>query len=62
MGNELLNSMVSIRPTDQQQTHLGLGLFIANKIAEFHHGKIQIRNRDDQCGVEVFIRLPLSDR
>lgn len=60
MENELLNSMISIRPQEQEQTHLGLGLFIASKITEFHHGEIQIKNRDDQSGVEVIISLPLS--
>ena len=61
MSDELLNSMVSVRPQNKQdKTHLGLGLFIANMICEFHQGKISIHNRQDNLGVEVLVSLPLE--
>ena len=59
MSDELLNSMVSVRPQNKQnKTHLGFGLFIAKMICEFHQGKISIHNRKDQLGVEVVVILP----
>lgn len=60
MTDQLLNSMVSVRAKNtQDKTHLGLGLFIAKMIAEFHQGKIMIQNRQDGLGVDVLLRLPL---
>ena len=60
MSDQLLNSMVSIRQQNhQEQTHLGLGLFIAKMISEFHQGKIRIQNRPDKTGVQVFVSFPL---
>ena len=60
MNEDLLNSMVSVRPPKKQdKTHLGLGLFIAKMITEFHQGEICIQNRQDNLGVEVLVSLPL---
>ncbi|MGF1729393.1 proteobacterial dedicated sortase system histidine kinase [Photobacterium kasasachensis] len=61
MSDQLLNSMVSVR-SQQKQTkpHLGLGLFIARLITQFHHGEIELKNRLDQQGVEVVITLPVQ--
>ena len=62
MQGRLFDSMVSVRtnkgPT--QQPHLGLGLYIARLIAEFHKGRIEISNRKDIKGVVVRVTLPLS--
>lgn len=63
MKDQLLQSMVSIRPDESrhQQSdhpHLGLGLFIANMIAAFHKGSIQLANLPDNTGVCVVITLP----
>jgi K+-sensing histidine kinase KdpD len=56
-----LNSMVSVRAQkSQDKTHLGLGLFIAKMIAEFHQGEIIIENRQDSSGVNVSLSLPLA--
>jgi K+-sensing histidine kinase KdpD len=60
MSNELLNSMVSIRSQKQQdKAHLGLGLFIAKMICQYHQGEITIANRKDNRGVEVLVSLPI---
>lgn len=59
MSDQLLNSMVSVRSQHKQtKPHLGLGLFIARLITEYHQGKIQLKNRVDRKGVEVVITLP----
>ncbi|WP_372880947.1 proteobacterial dedicated sortase system histidine kinase [Psychromonas sp.] len=60
MADQLLNSMVSVRSGNtQDKVHLGLGLFIAKMICEFHLGDIKIHNRRDHLGVEGMVRLPL---
>ena len=45
MEEQLFNSMVSVRDgKTQAEPHLGLGLYIARLIAEFHGGEIQAHN------------------
>ena len=58
MTNELFNSMISFRDkrTDAGP-HLGLGLFIARLIAEFHGGVISADNLIDTEGVCFSISL-----
>ena len=58
MQGRLFESMVSVR--DAQGTkgpHLGLGLYVARLIAEFHGGSIEARNRADGEGVVVRARF-----
>jgi two-component system sensor histidine kinase ChvG len=62
LTDQLLNSMVSVRTEkSQDKTHLGLGLFIAKMIAEFHQGEIMIQNRQDRLGVDVLLSLPIAE-
>lgn len=58
MAGNLFESMVSIRQHKGDQAHLGLGLYIVRLIVEFHRGKVQARNRDDNSGVEFMVSLP----
>jgi two-component system sensor histidine kinase ChvG len=54
MHNQLLNSMISVRKsTSAEQSHLGLGLYIANMIAQYHAGVLSIDNLPDHSGVVV---------
>lgn len=60
MQDKLFESMVSMRPQNKQaQPHLGLGLFIARLITEYHHGTIVAKNNKLNDGVEIVITLPL---
>jgi dedicated sortase system histidine kinase len=55
----LFQSMASVRPPAAgDEPHLGLGLYIVQLIAEFHHGKVTARDRSDAEGVEVIVQLP----
>jgi dedicated sortase system histidine kinase len=54
MQHQLLDSMVSVRKQkNSEQPHLGLGLYIAKIIAQFHRGNIRIDNLKDNSGVVV---------
>lgn len=65
MQGRLFESMVSVRKQThkskmgQNETHLGIGLYIARIIAEFHQGHITIENNPDQSGVIATIWLPI---
>jgi two-component system sensor histidine kinase ChvG len=64
MTGELFNSMVSVRGKGDQrdEPHLGLGLYVARLIAEFHGGRINARNLPNSSGVEFNISLPLKNK
>ena len=62
MGDQIFESMVSIRDRGGKRSHLGLGLYVARKIVEFHGGIISAQNRNDgKQGVVVTVRLPLAE-
>jgi dedicated sortase system histidine kinase len=55
----LFRSMASVRPqSGDEEPHLGLGLYIVQLIADFHHGKVSAHDRSDVEGVEVAVQLP----
>jgi dedicated sortase system histidine kinase len=59
-NQDLFQSMVSIRPSSQQHdTHLGLGLYIAKMICEYHQAEINIANNRNLTGLTVTITFPL---
>jgi dedicated sortase system histidine kinase len=62
MQGRLFESMVSIRPhrAGDGGPHLGMGLYIARLIAEFHGGEVSAENRADRTGVIVGVDLPLA--
>jgi K+-sensing histidine kinase KdpD len=60
MEGQLFNSMVSVRQKKENNTpHLGLGLYIARMIAEFHGGHIKAANLEDGQGVCFSMVFPV---
>jgi signal transduction histidine kinase len=53
----VFDPMFSQREALGNELHLGVGLFIAKKIAQAHHGDIRIQNRKDKLGVNVIVTL-----
>ncbi len=61
LQEQIFDSMVSIRPKSTGKSHLGLGLYVARQIAEFHGGSIRAENRSDGIsGVVFIITLPMA--
>ena len=60
----LFGAMISSRPDRagprNDGPHLGLGLYIARLVAEFHGGTIDAANLADGGGVAVTVTLPLA--
>ena len=60
MRGRLFESMISVRAASGAATpHLGLGLYVARLIAEFHGGSIAAVNLPGGDGVAVGVRIPL---
>jgi dedicated sortase system histidine kinase len=61
MRGRLFDSMVSLRgERGGQGPHLGLGLYVARLIAEFHGGTIEAADLPAGDGVAVRVRMPLA--
>lgn len=61
LAARLFNVMVSMRQGEQGGgLHLGLGLYVARLIAEFHGGRIAALNCPDGSGVEMRVTLPVA--
>ncbi|MEX2488826.1 MAG: proteobacterial dedicated sortase system histidine kinase [Pseudomonadales bacterium] len=59
MRDRLFDSMVSVRSHgDGKGSHLGLGLYIARIITEYHGGRISLTDREDTEGVVATVYLP----
>ena len=61
MSGRLFDSMVSVRDESAGDTpHLGLGLYVARLIAEFHGASIEAQNLPAADGVALRVRFPLA--
>lgn len=59
----MFESLVSLRHgRADDEPHLGLGLYIARQIAEFHGGTIEAANLPSNEGVVFNVRLPKRDQ
>jgi len=59
--DSLFTGMVSQRSRNDGKPHLGIGLYIAQRIAQQHGGDIEILNRSDIGGVLVSLVLPVGN-
>jgi dedicated sortase system histidine kinase len=62
MRTRLFESMISVRdaPASASTPHLGLGLYVARVIAQFHGGAIAASNLPGGDGVVLGVRIPLA--
>jgi dedicated sortase system histidine kinase len=62
LRGKLFGSMISSRSGSRrdQEPHLGLGLYVARLIAEFHGGTIAAENLLAAGGVAIVVRLPVQ--
>jgi two-component system sensor histidine kinase ChvG len=61
MRTRLFESMISVREAPGAGTpHLGLGLYVARLIAQFHGGTIAASNLASGDGVALGVRIPLA--
>jgi dedicated sortase system histidine kinase len=61
MRTRLFESMISVRDASGTATpHLGLGLYVARLIAQFHGGTIAASNLASGDGVALGVRIPLA--
>jgi signal transduction histidine kinase len=62
MQAQLFESMVSLRPKNNQKNapHLGLGLYIVRLIVNYHGGNVAAKNLSTGDGVIFSIELPLQ--
>ncbi len=59
LEEQLFSSMISVRNSkDKSEPHLGLGLYIARLIAEFHEGELEAKNLETGEGVVFTVKLP----
>jgi signal transduction histidine kinase len=60
MANHIFDSMVSVRETSkQQEPHLGLGLYMARLICDFHKASIEAINQDN--GVAFVVKFSADE-
>jgi len=59
MRDNLFESMVSVRSRKNNQSHLGLGLYIVRLIVKFHQGEVCANNLSDGSGVIFQLSFPL---
>lgn len=61
MHERLFDSMVSVRESSKNtQPHLGLGLYIARLICQFHQGSIKATNHHNPQGVTMTMSFPCA--
>ena len=61
LEGQLFDSMISVRGSkNKQEPHLGLGLYIARLITEFHRGNLEAKNLKTGDGVVFTVKLPIT--
>lgn len=57
--NHLCSGIMSHRQGTAGEPHLGIGLYVASRIANYHNGSLEVFNRSNNAGVCVTTRLPI---
>lgn len=57
--NHLCSGIMSHRQGTAGEPHLGIGLYVASRIANYHNGSLEVFNRSNNGGVCVTTRLPI---
>ena len=60
--NNLCSGIISHRQGVIGEPHLGIGLYVASKIAKYHNGSLTIFNSKDGDGVCVVVKLPVVSK
>lgn len=60
MRHQLFDSLVSVRASQGDKPHLGLGLYIVMLIVDFHRGRVEAENLADGSGVRISVTLPIT--
>lgn len=60
LDGRLFESLVSSRTATETRPHLGLGLYIARLIADFHRGVMLASNLPDSSGVAIAVLIPAA--
>jgi K+-sensing histidine kinase KdpD len=58
--DSLFHGMYSRRPDRSVRPHLGIGLYIANRIARQHDGDLRVTNSADKQRVSACLKLPVE--
>ncbi len=61
MQGRLFDSMVSLRESEGDTPHLGLGLYIVRLVADLHHGGVRADDLRDGTGVRLSVLLAGTD-
>ena len=60
LQDRLFDPMISLRDSESEEVHLGLGLHIVRLIAEFHGGSVRADNMPAKAGVIFTLALPAT--
>ena len=59
--DSIFNSLTSYRMKKNREVHLGLGLYIANLITNFHNGRLEAKNNQQELSVSFILTIPNQD-
>lgn len=57
--NSIFSSLTSYRTKKAQDAHLGIGLYIARLISQFHNGKLEALNNEHNQSVSFILTIPI---
>ncbi|MCU7939009.1 MAG: GHKL domain-containing protein [gamma proteobacterium symbiont of Bathyaustriella thionipta] len=58
--DSIFSSLTSYRTQKEHEIHLGIGLYIARLISQFHNGKIEAINNEHNQSVSFILTVPIN--